>query len=833
MSSVRTGAAVARTSLAVQAASFVGRVAGSVVGAALRGTVDAYRGPGPTDDGRGMEPGVPLEPTVVTPDALPRSYEVRVGTNLNVSPRSEDPRLAPFAMLRALADSHGTTRAVIQSIRSAVLSSDWDLVVREKYKTEAKALQGDVDALKTFFDMPDRSTPWDAWTSKLIDELLVTDAVTLLPRTDRARRPIALQLIDGTTIKPIADLLGQAPLPPAPAYQQILYGRPETEFSTAQILYRPKNARSWTLYGQPPVEMIAIIINLAIRRELHYLHFYTTGTLPDALYRVPAAWTDQQIQKIQDFFDSRMEGESARRAGRMWFVPGGADSGYEPTKDEEWKYEFDEYVNRVVSFAFGVSPMWVAKMVNRASAEQMDQGQNTQGVEPVKRFIRARINEYIRVWMGIPWAEFIWIEAREENEQLALEEDDRLLARGARTLDQVRARRGEEPLPDKLGAEPLIYTAQGAVRLRDVLEGPPDPQEPGAGGGGNGAGNKGPGKSGNNGGADDEAVKMELARWRKVARRDLAAGREPRGFQSQLIPTDMRKRLETRLMTSANPGEVDAAFALEKTRRKTAPAIQRARAEREVYKAVMHTFSLAYPAVKKRALERLSAAQPLTAMAKRDEGDLGPGWDELAGELGKILGRAAGAGAEAATGVLGFDFESAPEAALSYARSRAAELVGKKLVAGHLMDNPDARWAITDTLRADINSLVGEAIEKGWSPQELTSELREVAFSKWRAETIARTETARAYNRGASAAYKEHGVARVEVLDGAGCLPDGHDDGAGAPSGEPGVQDDAEANGQNWSVDEFEELPTGHPNCVRAAAPIVDTGSEGDTEEEE
>src|SRR6185503_7726807 len=144
-------------------------------------------------------------------------------------------------------------------------------------------------------------------------------------------------------------------------YQQIIHGRPETQFSTEQLLYRPKNTRSWTLYGQPPVEMIWVIINLAIRRELHYLHFYTSGTLPDALYKTPSNWGDEKIEKFQKFFDSFLAGESERRAGRMRFVPGGEGSGYEPTKDEAWTYDFDEYLNRVISFAFGVSPLWVAK----------------------------------------------------------------------------------------------------------------------------------------------------------------------------------------------------------------------------------------------------------------------------------------------------------------------------------------------------------------------------------------------------------------------------------------------------------------------------------------
>jgi hypothetical protein len=95
-------------------------------------------------------------------------------------------------------------------------------------------------------------------------------------------------------------------------------------------------------------------------------------------------------------------------------------------------------------------------------------------------------------------------------------------------------------------------------------------------------------------------------------------------------------------------------------------------------------------------------------------------------------------------------------------------------------------------------------------------------FGEARASTIARTETAIAYNKGAAASYKAEGVSTVLVLDGEGCLPEGHDDGAPAPDGERGVQDDAQADGQIWTPDEYAELPTGHPNCVRSAAPITE-----------
>ncbi len=82
---------------------------------------------------------------------------------------------------------------------------------------------------------------------------------------------------------------------------------------------------------------------------------------------------------------------------------------------------------------------------------------------------------------------------------------------------------------------------------------------------------------------------------------------------------------------------------------------------------------------------------------------------------------------------------------LDYARERAAELVGKKWVNGELVDNPDARWVITETTRNDLREMIAEAFEKNWTASELAKHIDEsFTFSRDRAQLIADTETAMA-----------------------------------------------------------------------------------------
>ncbi len=86
------------------------------------------------------------------------------------------------------------------------------------------------------------------------------------------------------------------------------------------------------------------------------------------------------------------------------------------------------------------------------------------------------------------------------------------------------------------------------------------------------------------------------------------------------------------------------------------------------------------------------------------------------------------------------------ETVLAYARDRAAEMVGRKWVDGVLVDNPDARWAITSSTRDYLRELITEALNSSWTPAVLAQKIDEsIAFGSYRAELIARTETAMAY----------------------------------------------------------------------------------------
>jgi SPP1 gp7 family putative phage head morphogenesis protein len=162
------------------------------------------------------------------------------------------------------------------------------------------------------------------------------------------------------------------------------------------------------------------------------------------------------------------------------------------------------------------------------------------------------------------------------------------------------------------------------------------------------------------------------------------------------------------------------------------------------------------------------------------------------------------------------------ELALDYAKTRSAEMVGKKWVDGELVDNPAAKWVITDATRDMLRGDIADGIEAGLSNDDIASGLAEnYAFSDERAQTIARTETAFADVHGNLDAYRTSGqVAAKRWIVGAECCDECQ-----------------ELDGEEVDLDEDfpndgGEGPPLHPNCRCDVLPVL-TDSADDSQSDE
>jgi hypothetical protein len=663
----------------------------------------------------------PLDPlpAQAPPEVAGRQWDYPNGYNLVTEPRAFE-RIS-FHELRGLAENYDLLRLVIETRKDQLAAQSWKIVPRDESKKADADPQ--IQEITEFLAYPDREHDWNTWLRMLVEDLLVIDAPTIYPRWTNGGQIYALDLIDGATIKRVLDENGRTPMPPYPAYQQFLKGVPAVDYTAEEIIYLPRNQRTNRPFGYSPVEQIVMTVNIALRRQINQLQYYSEGNVPEALAGVPLSWSVAQISEFQQYWDSILEGNTAVRR-HMKFVPGEIAKNYVPTKEPALKDEYDEWLARIVCYAFSVSSQWAVKQMNRATAETAQDQAATEGLGPLLAWIKGVVDRLLaKVWKR-PDLQLSWREEQEPDPKTQAETTDIYLKNGTMTLNDSRATVGLPPI-GPLGDVHRIYTATGAIPL-DQVDAPPAPPpmlghnggpplDDGGGGGGDDAG----------GGDDQEGDRGSSSEVEKLAK---AAG-----------------------------NRID----------RNRPAIMRGRTAME---AIWRTFLILEG---KRAAKILSAR--FGGLAKADDQDQAPPapGDDEAGAA------AIAAGTEpAATDTVPADaIEAAIDAVLadvpweeieaeseSTIQDAAVDGVGEGLaVIGNGQDldmvrlaNPRAvAWAaehaaelvsgIENTTRDGLRSLIVQAEQNGWSVAQLRDAIvNAYAFSAERAATIAQHELAAA-----------------------------------------------------------------------------------------
>ncbi|HYX62625.1 MAG TPA: phage portal protein, partial [Burkholderiales bacterium] len=197
--------------------------------------------------------------------------------------------------------------------------------------------------------------------------------------------------------------------------------------------------RAHRLYGLSPVEQVALTVNVALRREAATLDYYRTGTSPDAFATLPKEWTADQIRSFQDYFDALMSGNLARRR-MLKFMP--ADFRLIETRQPPLKDQYDEWLARVICYAFSVPATPFVAQVNRATSETIRMQATQEGLLPLKTWIKSALDLVIQSCMGEPNLEFVWVGDDAIDPLQQAQTLNILVSAGIKTRDEARAELG-------------------------------------------------------------------------------------------------------------------------------------------------------------------------------------------------------------------------------------------------------------------------------------------------------------------------------------------------------------------------------------------------------
>lgn len=631
-------------------------------------------------------PGQPVAPQAQDKDGVKgRAFDYPVNTNMRRLPR--DGEGVTFEQMRALADGYDLLRLVIETRKDQMSKMKWT------FKPKDAKAQPDTrcEELKEFFAFPDGEHDWETWLRMLLEEMLVIDAATVYPRPTLDGGVYALELVDGATVKRVLDSSGRTPLPPDPAYQQVLKGMPAVDYSRDELIYKPRNPRVHKVYGYSPVEQIILTVNIALRRQVSQLQYYTEGNTPEALIGVPPEWNPDQIKQFQDYWDSILEGNTAARRHTK-FVPGGMS--YNPTRESVLKDDFDEWLAKVIAFAFSISPQALIKQMNRASADSAKDQALSEGLIPVMNWIKNLVDYIIWKYWGYSDLEFGWEEDDETSPLVQMQVLTGYVQAKIMQDDEAR---------DKLGLDPLT------ADQRTAMTPPPPPALAGDGKNVPGDPNQDPGS----------AAPTQTAAKPQAGSTDKPVGKLQKASATHKLKPVSRTRAKVQDCTNDITRLIQPALtALKK------------RVSKELGSKVGKAITASDQA--KRLIEELTFEE----------------LQDLAPELAEILeDMAADGGAEALAQVVAEvtkdQLDQVNGRAVAYAEERSARLVTN----------------LEDSTRDMLRSTVVQAIEEGWSNDQLADELSaNYAFSDERADCIARTETAYADVQGNLDGYKASGV---------------------------------------------------------------------------
>ena len=466
--------------------------------------------------GSQMGPGDPLLSVpldVVDPNtgrALPRRYEYQVAHNLNLNDR-----LPGWAVLRALAEQCDVIHRCIEIRVAELVGMEWGFTISDHALSEimtkenvghaqaskmARAQFGEeLDRLMMFWEnpAPEADVTFAEWLTEALYQHYIFDGLAIYPRYNLGRDVIGFEVIDTPTIKVLLDNRGARPQPPAPAYQQILWGFPRGEYQASaesdgefysaeggsgqfikdQLAYFVRNRRTWTPYGLSAVEQSIPAAMIYLERQGWLKAEYSEGTMPVTYFETDSDELDHvKLANFERMWNDRMTGSTAERH-RHKVLPRGFKPTFAPSVDERYKSDYDEHLLKQIASKFGVQPtqLGVVPRTGLGGRGQMQGEQDqaeTMSQKPTEQWFIDVINSLGRRFLGQDRSiTFVLNSAGNATQAVQQAQANQIsLTSGQKTLNTVQGELGQ-PLYDMPEAdEPFIVAGNQVIFIKGLLD---------------------------------------------------------------------------------------------------------------------------------------------------------------------------------------------------------------------------------------------------------------------------------------------------------------------------------------------------------------------------
>ena len=449
-------------------------------------------------------PGLPIPPGAINPlqergRPDPRRYEYQTAQNINIT----ETRLVPFRTLRAAADQIDILRRCIEVLKNKMVGLEWDITIAEaasekilkqyggnplRAMSQAREkLAPEIARLHDFWEVPDKQNGlvFQDWLNIFLEDLLVIDGVAVWGQKSLNGDLYGFQILDSTTIKPLLDDRGMRPMPPFPAFQQILYGFPRAEFTATsddpeadgeftsdELAYLVRNRRAFTVYGYSPVERALPVADIYLRRQQWLRSEYTDGVLPELMFTSDANFGNnpELLRAYENIFNDDLAGQTEqRKRGRI--LPAGITPIQFDGYGEKFKDVLDEYLVTSITGHFGVLPSEIGftpKTGLGGAGHEQGQAFNAQdiGLYPLANWVGKMLTQLSHTYLGMPRElefKFMPSDNRDTVEQSKASDIE---VRGAKkSINEARAEDGLSLLDIPEADMPMIVAGQSVFFL--------------------------------------------------------------------------------------------------------------------------------------------------------------------------------------------------------------------------------------------------------------------------------------------------------------------------------------------------------------------------------
>jgi len=359
-------------------------------------------------------------------------------------------------------------RMVVTHVIDSVIQSDWEIVPVDE---EKGAADSHIDEVREFFQAKTWSESWQETLRRMLPDLLLYDAGTIVkvfPRSaydkngelkNPKAKPVELMARDGRSFLLDTDLFGKVTR--VFQYSWVAPQAKPISFSKDEIIYMQMRPQSRSPYGIASLEIVKDVMDyltaaISAQRKYYENNFPISGIIDH-----PDIVDPDELLKRAQMYKENLKGEM--NTGKWLITAGGVKVTPLQISAQNMQWlQSSEFFGKLIFALFKVAPseLGFTDRLNRATAITQSQIYKQSGVRVVLSLLEEYINREI-IWKHFATdVKFSFDDSLDlQDEKIRADIDHIRITDGVVTINEIRNREGKNEFEDEEFDKPFAAQA--------------------------------------------------------------------------------------------------------------------------------------------------------------------------------------------------------------------------------------------------------------------------------------------------------------------------------------------------------------------------------------